>query len=56
MTREEISRCLKKSKNSKALGPDGVLYEHLKVVQEICPDSLAGLLNKYLYNRIYPVN
>ena len=56
MTREEISRCLKRSKNGKVSGPDGVLYEHLKVVQEICPDSLAGLLNKYLYNRTYPVN
>ena len=56
VTREEISRCLKGSKNSKAPGPDSVLYEHLKVVQEICPDSLAGLLNKYLYNRTYPVN
>ena len=33
LTREEISRCLKRSKNSKAPGPDGV-YEHLKVVQE----------------------
>ena len=54
VTRKEISRCLKRSKNGKA--PDGVLYEHLKVVKEICPDSLAGLLNKYLYNRIYPVN
>ena len=53
VTRKEISRCLRRSK---APGPDGVLYEHLKVVQEICPDSLAGLLNKYLYNRIYPVN
>ena len=56
MTREEISRYLKRSKTSKAPGPNGVLYEHLKVVQEICPDSLAGLLNKYLYNRKYPVN
>ena len=56
VTREEIIRCLKRSKNSKAPGPDGVLYEHLKVVQGICPDSLAGLLNKYLYNRTYPVN
>ena len=37
VTRKEISRCLKRSKNSKA--PDSVLYEHLKVVQEICPDS-----------------
>ena len=56
MTREEISRCLKRSKNSKAPGPDGVLHEHLKVVQGICLDSLAGLLNKYVYNRIYQVN
>ena len=56
MTREKISRCLKRSKNSKAPGPDGVLYEHLKVVQKICPNFLAGLLNKYLYNRIYSVN
>ena len=56
VTREEISRYLKGSKNSKAFGSDGALYEHLKVVQEICPDSLAGLLNKYIYNRIYPVN
>ena len=56
MTREEISRCLKRSKNSKAPGLDGVLYEHLNVVKEICSDSLVGLLNKYLYNRIYPVN
>ena len=56
VTREEIIRCLKRSKNSKAPGPDGVLYEHLKVVQEICPDSSAGFLNKYLYNRTYPVN
>ena len=56
MTREEISRCLKRSKNSKAPGLDGVLYEHLNVVKEICSDSLVGLLNKYLYKRIYPVN
>ena len=53
VTRKEISRCLKRSK---APGPDGVLYEHLKVAQEIFSDFLAGLLNKYLYNRIYPVN
>ena len=28
VTREEISRCLKRPKNSEAPGPDGVLYEH----------------------------
>ena len=54
MTREEISRCLKRSRNRKAPGPDGVLFEHLKVVQESCPDSLAGLLNTYIigYTRL----
>ena len=56
MTRKEISRCLKRSINSKALGPDDVLYKHLEVVQETCPNSLVGLLNRYLYNTIYPVN
>ena len=48
VTREEISRCLKRSKDSKVSGPDGVFHEHLKVVQESCPDSLAGLLNTYI--------
>ena len=50
----EITKCVKKLKNNKACGPDGLCNEVLKYSQHIMLPVLTKLFNRVLISGIYP--
>ena len=43
---EEVVKCMKRKKNSKAAGPDDILYEFYKNGGEVMIDRMTGLFNE----------
>ena len=46
ISREEVEKCVKRQKNGKAAGPDGIPYEFYKHGGEVVIDSMTKLFNR----------
>ena len=55
ITQEEISKCIKKLKNSKTPGIDEILNEHIKYTQQQMLPIYTNLFNDILQTGIIPV-
>jgi hypothetical protein len=55
ITLDELKRVLKKAKNRKAPGPNGIIIEHYKLLDDENLTFILEILNNYVYLQDYNI-